>query len=128
MRNYQPKKNNNYKLDKNLFSRMVYLVKDYNRMKTRINELSSDLSRAEGMGATGQHSDPTLCKAMKIERMSGECNAVDWALTQIPEEFRTIIFNKILFDRAYPLHADLSTFSRWKCRFLYCLAEKLDYI
>jgi len=128
MRNYQPKKNNNYKLDKNLFSRMLYLVKDYHRMKARIEELSGELSHTEGSSSSGQHSDSTLHKAIRIERMSEDCRAVDWALAQIPEEFRKIIFNKILFDRAYPLCADPSTYSRWKCRFLYYLAEKLGYI
>ena len=34
MRNYQPQKNNPYKLPHNLYMRMLYLIRDYDRMKT----------------------------------------------------------------------------------------------
>lgn len=32
MRNYQPQKNNPYKLPHNLYMQMLYLVRDYNRL------------------------------------------------------------------------------------------------
>ena len=99
MRNYQPKKNNQYQLAPFLFRRMIYLVKDYTRMK----ELASDAAEKE-------------------------CRAVEEALLQLPEEYRTIIFNKVCHDKAYPIYTDPSTYSRWKCRFLYFIAEKLNYI
>ena len=128
MRNYQPKKNNEYKLDKVLFRRMIFLVKDYERMQTTINDIA-DVSSVQGSIAhSNLHSDITLYKVIKIERMREECRAVKWALEQIPIEYQQVIFNKVCHDSAYPLYADASTFSRWKCRFLYNIAKKLMYI
>jgi len=127
MRNYQPKKNNEYKLDHVLFVRMISLVKDYGRMKAQINDILNGSSASGVPMPDGQYADPTLHKVIKIQRISEECKAVEWALEQIPAEYRTVIFNKICYDRAYPIFADPATYSRWKCRFLYFTAKKLMY-
>ena len=87
--------------------RVNYLVKDYKRMKKLANEFNNNLP--------------------KTNKITEECEAVEWALEQIPEEYKDIIFNKVCYDKAYPLYADPSTYSRWKCRFLYYIAEKLKY-
>lgn len=128
MRNYQPKKDNGYKLDKVLFKRMTFLVKDYGRMKIVISDTVNCSPVPQIPSPENQYSNPTLNKVIQMERISEECKAVEWALEQLPEEYQTIIFNKVCHDSAYPLHADYSTFSRWKCRFLYLIAEKLKYI
>ena len=107
---------------------MIYLVKDYGRMKVLINDLADGLPNSRAVVSVNQHADPTLIKVIKIERLSEECRAVEWALEQIPAEYQKVIFNKICRDAAYPLCADPSTYSRWKCRFIYHIAEKLMYI
>ena len=128
MRNYQPKKNNPYHLDHNLFIRMIYIVRDYKRMKDVIEELSGDLPVGGENIPGSEHGDPTLSKVIRIERMYEECRAIENALEKIPEEYRKVVFDKICFDKAYPLYADPSTYSRHKCRFLYHIAKNLMYI
>lgn len=113
MRYYQPTKNNRYRLDSVLFRRMIYLVKDYERMKNLIELQNCD-----------RFSDRHLAG----NRIYQECKAIEWALEQIPEEYRKAVLEKVRNDSAYPLHADPSTYSRWKCRFLFYLAKKLMYV
>ena len=117
MRNYQPKKNNNYKLDDSLFIRMKYLVKDYPRMKLtaenitdrHLLELSSD-------------------NTMKFKKISEECNAIDRALEDLPLEYQKPVFKNVCYDVPYPIDADRTTYGRWKCRFLWNIAKNLYYI
>ena len=39
MRNYQAKNNNPYRLPHNLYMRMLYLIKDYERLKEERKEI-----------------------------------------------------------------------------------------
>ncbi|MBQ8525964.1 MAG: hypothetical protein IJ460_04530 [Clostridia bacterium] len=97
-------------------------------MKDVIEELSGDLPVGGENIPGSEHGDPTLSKVIRIERMYEECRAIENALEKIPEEYRKFVFDKICFDKAYPLYADPSTYSRHKCRFLYHIAKNLMYI
>lgn len=128
LRNYQLKKNNPYRLDQNLYMRMIYIVRDYHRMKELINDVAGGFPVSSSPASNGQYADPTLSRTIKIERISEECTAIEKALEQIPQEYRKAIFDNICFGNPYPLYADASTYSRWRGRFLYYIANKLLYI
>jgi len=128
MRNYQPSKNNNYKLAHSLFMHMVYLVKDYPRMKSEINDVINSVPNALEQSSNNHFSDPTGNKVVKIEKMSTECKAVELALDDLPIEYRKSVFDKVCHNSPYPIDADRTTYGRWKCRFLWNIAKNLLYI
>ena len=104
MRNYQPKKNNPYRLPHYLFYRMVYLVKDYERMKIEIDTIIGSFPSMTGNKPNkGVYSDPTGEKVVRVEKIRFECDAVDRALKMIPPEYRSGILNKICREEPYPI-------------------------
>ena len=126
-RNYQPTKNNPYWLPHNVYMRVLYIIRDYPRMKSEQNDVIYT-SPENYNGAKNEHGDPTANKGVKISMMSKETDAIDVALKKIPKEYRNAIWDNILFDKPYMIPADMSTYRRWRSRFCYYIAERLNYI
>ncbi len=95
MRNYQRQKNNPHKLPHALYMRMLYLIRDYERLKN--------------------------VEAAEAERT---CEMIETAFEEIPEEYRKGIKDNICFGAPYPYTANRNTYSYWRVRLLYALAEK----
>jgi len=138
-RNYQTTKNNPYWLPHNVYMRVLYIVRDYPRMKAEQNDViytspklsenqyEHDGSKNRGVSG-GQHGDPTANKAVKIAMMSRETDAVDYAVQKLPEAYRAAIWENILHGKPYKIPADKDTFRRWRSRFCYYVAERLHYV
>lgn len=128
MRHYQPKKNNTYQLPHDLYMRMLYLVRDYDRMKKEASEIASSYPILSGQPSKNSISDPTGEKAVRLAAINRDCDAVDRALKQIPEEYRKGVIGHMLYKTPYPIDAGEATYKRWRCRFIYYVAKNLSYI
>ena len=62
MRNYQPKKNNPYILPSNLYMRMLYLVRDYNRLKEEYANIIHEMPHNDGMPKGNMTGDTHSCR------------------------------------------------------------------
>ncbi|MBP3380689.1 MAG: hypothetical protein J6K77_07510 [Ruminococcus sp.] len=112
MRNYQPQKNNPYKLPTSLYRRMIDLVRDYDRIREQKSSILSG--------------DPTGND--KLAMLSRDCEAVEKALARIPPEYHRGIMNSILYHSKYPYTAGERTYGYWKSKLAYFIAEYLGYI
>ena len=128
MRNYQPKKNNPYILPSNLYMRMLYLVRDYNRLKEEYANILHEMPHNDGMPKGNMTGDPTLEKVLKTESISREVGAVEQALYQVPQEYRKGVFDNICYGDKFPIIAGEATYRRWRCRFIYYIAKNLNQI
>ena len=126
-KDYQPKLYKQYTLPKNVYRQMVWLVRDYDRLKSEqeaiINQSPNTYVRDKS-----KHGDPTAYKAIKIASMSKETDAIEAALAAVPPEYRSGIFNAIRYDARYPDYAHENTWRHWRKRFLYNVAWILNKI
>lgn len=123
--NYQRNRDNPFKLPHNVYMRILYIIKDYDRMKCEQNDIILS-SPGTYSGSKGQHGDPTANKALKITLMSRETDAIEMALVLIPKEYRQAVWQNVAYGDKYPAHADYTTYSRWRQRFIYYVAVKLN--
>lgn len=118
MRNYQKTKNNPYLLPKFLYAEVKYMIKDYKRLKEDYEMLSA-------MSSENRNWAKLCTEASKI-------SAIDMALLRIPEEYRLGVVNNIEHERSrdgyYPADADYRTYQKYKQRFIYYVAENLNYV
>ncbi len=127
-RHYQRTKNNPYSLPHNLYMRVLYVIRDYDRMKEEQRNLLHPASpEALILSARGKPGDPTASKAVKLAMMSRETEAIDGAMRKIPEEYRRGVWRNVVLACPFPLDADTSTYSRWRQRFIYHVAQQLEY-
>lgn len=124
MRNYQRKKNNPYKLPHNLYMRMLYLVRDYERIKSERSDILYNSPALDGQPHSGL-GNPTETKGIKLAMLDTECSAVEKALSNIPQEYRKGIMDNICYGSPYPIDADPETYGRWRRRFLYHIAKNI---
>lgn len=127
MRNYQRQKNNPYKLPHNLYMRMLYLVRDYERIRSEREDILQGSPAPDGIPHSGT-GNPTEQKAIKLAELGGSCRAVETALSLIPVEYRKGVYNNICYQSPYPTDAGEATYKRWRCRFIYEVAKILHEI
>ena len=126
-RNYQPVKNNPYWLPHNVYMGILYIIRDYPRMMSEQNAVIYATPEKHN-GAKSQHSDPTANKAIKLAMMSTRTDAIDFAMQDIPKEYRNAIWDNILYDIPYQIPGNRNTFRYWRSRFCYSVAKRLYYI
>lgn len=124
MRNYQRKKNNPYKLPHNLYMRMLYLVRDYERIKSERSDILYNSPALDGQPHSGL-SNPTETKGIKLAMLDTECSAVEKALSNIPQEYRKGIMDNICYGSPYPYTAHRNTYSYWRTKLLNTIAKNL---
>jgi len=151
MQFYQLQKNNPYKLPDDIYMQAIYAVRGYDRMKKQISEIphesATTFSTYTDSAITATPEDPTAdqCrfyyghgstpgnpteeKAMRIEALSKRCEAIEQALTMIPSEYRRGVMTSVLERGSFqPYNAHPNTYSRWRCRFLWYVANNLSMI
>ena len=129
---YQRKKNNPYRLPDDLYMRIVYIIRGYDRRKEEYHTLLRDLPATHGIAiqSNSNTSDPTARKAIKLAIISDELEAVEQSVFLIPAEYRDGVFRNIAHGRGtwYPRNADASTYRRWKQKYIFFVAKRLKLI
>lgn len=129
MRDYCPTKGK-YTIPRAAWNRVIWLIRDYDRLKQEADQLIMVRDKAPGDMAPagrGGRSDPVAVAAIKRERFLKDIAVMDDAMELIPQEYRKGIWRS-LQGGTYPKDADRCTYSRWKSRYIYAVAEKMGYI
>ncbi len=127
MRNYQRKKNNPYQLPHDLYMRMLYLVRDYERIRLERENILKSSPAPDGISHSG-NGNPTEHKAIKLAMLGRECDAVAKAIETIPEEYRKGVLRNVRDKEPYPITAGEATFRRYKYKLTYMTAKFLYLI
>lgn len=127
MRNYQRQKNNPYKLPHNLYMRMLYLVRDYERIRSEREDILAASPAPDGVPHSGT-GNPTEQKAIKLAMLGRECEAVEKAIETIPQEYRKGVLRSIKNREPYPITASESTYRRYRYKLTYMTAKFLQII
>lgn len=128
-REYQRTKNNPYLLPHNLYMRVLYIIKDYDRLKDEYHAiLDSSSAPPDGMPKGSGTSSPTEDKGIKLALISDELHAIEQALMTVPEEYRHGVKQNVLYGAWYPQGGTVRTYQRWKQRFVYHVAKRMNYI
>lgn len=127
MRNYQRKKNNPYLLPHNLYMRMLYLVRDYERIRSEREDILNGSPPVDGIPHVGV-GNPTEQKAIKLAMLGRECEAVEKAIETIPKEYRKGVLRSINDKEPYPITAGEATYRRYKYKLTYMTAKFLQII
>ena len=86
--------------------------------------------QSDGMPRGTDVSDPTAKKAINLERDLAIINLIETEKSLMPEPYQTAVWNNIQHGMPYPLDAGATrvTFSRWKSRYVFKIAEGLKKI
>lgn len=129
MRDYQPHKNNPYWLPNTLYRRVLVTVRDYDRMVEEYKELFHETASGDGQPRSSSPGDPVERKVERMERLWNDIRAIEMAMIRVPSEYQQGVLRNIQ-DGGWPVDvpAHLNTWSKWRRRFLYWVAENLKLI
>ena len=128
MRDYRRTKQTKYILPATVYHQVLWKIRDYNRMCAEVEDMIQSSGGEECYGRSNLPGDPVMRTVIRRERMMQSIDAVDYGLSQIPEVYRKGVWDNIVKRKAYPNHADRSTYGRYKSKFVYCVAEHLGLI
>lgn len=117
---------NQYQLPHPIRMQVIWLVRDYERMKNQYNDLMekspgpSD-GQPRGTGTTDTVSET----AMRRAELSEKIKAVEDAYSGIPEEYRRGVWDNVTYRARYPSDAGIATYKRQRKKFLYRVAKNL---
>lgn len=129
MRDYQPTKNNPYILPHALYMHVVWLIRDYDRMREE-HESSLEKSPAppDGQPRSGSNVDSTQQKALTRVNLWTKIEAIDQALNTLPDEYRQGVWNNVVYRVRYPDDAEPRTYRRYKSKFIYMVAKNMFWM
>lgn len=78
--------------------------------------------------AQGFTGDPTFEKTAKMEDIRRVTDAIEQELLMVPPEYRKGIWESITDRKRFPDDADRTTYGRWKSKYVYGVAKRLNYI
>lgn len=128
MQDYQRKKNNPFFLPRTLYRRVMSVIRDYDRQIEEVDEILFGTAHSDVTVSGGIAGKPTEAMAIRLSKYARDIDAVEKALEKIPEEYRAAVFDNIRYGKRFPDTAHYNTWLRWKQRFIYLVAQKLDLI
>lgn len=128
MRDYQRKVNNPYYLPKTLYRRVLSMIRDYDRQRAEINDILYGTPNVEVSVSGGMPGKPVENIAIRLSKYEGDIEAVEKSLEKIPEEYRKAVFDNIRYGERFPETASYRTWLRWRQRFIYFVAEKINLV
>ena len=124
-KDYQPKKTK-YILPQGIYMSTLWIIRDYYRMKESEEDAILTTPVHDGMPRGSGISDPTANKALNLSGpIGGRIRAIEEAKKEIPEEYMHGIWNNIQYRMPFPQDAARETYSRYKSKYIYLVAEKL---
>ena len=128
MTEYQRKKNNPYHLPHALYMQTIYTIRDYSRLRDQLDDrLGLKAVANDGQPHGSGKSDPTAQQAIDMldSYASAVVGIIDSALMEIPEEYRRGVWNSIQTGERFPDDAHKNTYSRWRSRFIWIVAQNI---
>lgn len=127
---YQRQKNNKYILPTAVYNHTIWQIRDYRRLKEALEAIPQESpAPPDGMPkaqyATG---DPVYAKVAKMETIRHVVDAIEEELKAIPQEYRRGVWESIQERKRFPDDADRTTYGRYKSRFVYGVASRLNYV
>lgn len=128
MHDYQRTKNNPYYLPTSLYRRMIWLVRDYDRLRDELDNILHESPSLDGQPRGTSVGNPTESKAIRREKLLMQTAAIEQGLRAIPSEYQRGVFNHIRYGEMFPDYGDRKTWFTYQSRFLVCVAERLGEI
>lgn len=127
MRDYKLKSSG---LQPHIYAQVVAIVKGYDSMKTEYEDilLRHNTEFLNGNPKGSSISDKTARDAAKRADLSEKIDAIDRALSSIPEEYRKGVWNNAVYGISYPQEAHRSTYWRYKAKFFHDIAKYMYWI
>lgn len=127
---YQRQKNNRYILPAAVYNHTIWQIRDYKRLRETIALIPQESpAPPDGMPtAQGFTGDPTYQKAEKIEQIRRVTDIIEDELLNIPPEYRRGVWESIVERKRFPDDADRTTYGRYKSKYIYSVAVRLNYI
>ena len=124
-KDYQPKKTK-YILPQGIYMSTLWIIRDYARMKESIEDAILTTPVHDGMPRGSGVSDPTANKAMSLSGVIGSrIKAIEEAKKDIPDEYMHGVWNNIQYRMPFPQDAARETYSRYKSKYIFLVAERL---
>lgn len=120
---------NKYQLPHPVRMRVIWLVRDYERLKREYdNAIWDSPEPSDGQPRGNNCGDPTEREGLKRAELSKDLEAIEQAFNAIPEEYQQGVWDNVVYRARYPMDAGIATYKRHRGKFLYRVAKNLFWV
>ena len=128
MKDYHPKKGK-YILPTSVYHQTIWIIRDYDRIVSELSDMMlASPAPPDGQPKGSSISDEVFAKTKRRDEYTAKKLAIEHGLEKVPEEYRRGVWDNIQMRKAFPHDAGRSTYSKWKSRFIYEVAVKMNFI
>ena len=120
--------NRQYLLPKEIYHQTQWLIRSYPWKKAAYEAAIGKAVVMDGQPKGSGTSDPTVRDTEERLKYHDDVTAVEKALEKLPREYRSGIFNAVVYRSSYPDYAGIATWKRWRQRFVYWTAFFRGYV
>ena len=117
-----------YKLPHEVYHETQWMIRAYAWQKPQYEAACRKAILMDGQPRGNAASDPTLAAVAERLKYHDNIAAVEKALGKVPEEYREGVFGAVVHRRPYPTYAAITTWKRWRQRFIYWAAIYRGFI
>lgn len=126
---YQSRIPKEYKLRREVYKQVMWMIKDYDNMVIEYNSaIEGHGINMDGLPHGTEVGDPTGQTVIRTYQLHEKILAIEECIKVIPEEYRSGVWNHIVKNKKYPDYAARSTWDRQKARYVFAVAVKLHLI
>ncbi len=129
MRDYR-RTTGKYVLPDAVYHQVLWQIRDYYRLKSEADAIAEETGCliGDGMPHGSPSNDGVFRKVQRRLDLLRIVDMVDKEMAMIPREYQQGVWRNILYRTAFPIDADRSTYSRYKSRMIYNIAERQGLI
>lgn len=129
MREYWQMSSKRYGLPTSLYTQVVGVIRDYERLKTEYDRiLNQSAAPPDGQPRGSNRIDTTSEKGLECAEISRKLKAVEQARYEVQEEYREGVWDNVVYGIRFPIDADRTTYYRHKKVFIKEVAKNLNWI
>lgn len=111
-----------YKLEKEVYYETIWYIRQYPSMLKEYEGLIWKSSANDGQPRGTTIGDPTESAAERLATLSERISPIQKGLERVPKEYRKGLLENIINRVPYPYYADITTWRRWRRRFVFYVA------
>jgi hypothetical protein len=112
-------------LPPNLYRQILYLIKDYDRIRNLWSEEPYAVPNTDGQPQETDIGDHNFSRTHQRLRLEEDIKAIEQSLLEIPKEYQDGVSNHLKYGVLFPDCGDRKTWYKYQSMYIYQIAKQL---
>jgi len=117
-----------YKLEHDLYIKTSRFIRTYKSLQEQYEERLFKSVHPDRQPRGNKTGDPTGQTATDLVDIALKLRAIERGIKKVPMGYQEGLWSNFMTHKPYPCYAGISTWRRWRYRFVYWVAEEMGWV